>query len=99
MSHIVKRTFKRYKKETPLRLRLKKGVYDCKILDYSANGVCLHILSDTHPLSAGDTVELKVQDPDLDFHGEVVWIKKVNDGFKAGLKRSGDLKGMTGLIL
>jgi curved DNA-binding protein CbpA len=96
MSSIDKRTFKRYKKETDFKLKLKTGIYDCKTVDYSANGMCIHIFNDTSPLSKDDMFEFTFQDPELYFYGEVIWIKEVDNGYKVGLKRTGNLKGNYG---
>jgi curved DNA-binding protein CbpA len=96
MSSIDKRTFKRYKKETDFKLKLKAGIYDCKTVDYSANGICIHIFNDTFPFSTDETVEFAIQDPALNFYGEVIWNKEIDNGYKVGLKRTNSLKGNYG---
>jgi curved DNA-binding protein CbpA len=87
MSSIDKRTFKRYKKETDFKLKLKTGIYHCKTVNYSANGVCIHIYNDTFPLTTGETIEFTIQEPELNFYGEVIWNKEIAD-IMIGLQRT-----------
>jgi curved DNA-binding protein CbpA len=96
MSAIDKRTFKRYEKETDFKLKLKTGIYDCKTVNYSANGVCIHIFNDTFPFSKDETVEFTIQNPVLNFYGEVIWNKEIDNGYKVGLKKTNTLKGNSG---
>lgn len=93
MHAVDNRTFKRYKKESAFKLELKTGIYDCKTVDYSAEGICLHILGESFSLLPGDTVEFTIHDPELEFLGEVVWIKETGGGHIAGFKRIGNFKG------
>jgi hypothetical protein len=93
MNSIDRRTFKRYKKETTFKLQLKTGMCDCRTIDYSAEGICLHMFDKKLSLLPGDTVEFTLQDPELEFLGEVVWIKEADNGHVAGFKRIGNFKG------
>ncbi|MEF9475402.1 MAG: DnaJ domain-containing protein [Candidatus Mariimomonas ferrooxydans] len=93
MNFVDRRKFKRYKKETAFKLKLSTGVYDCKTIDYSAEGISLHIFGDILSLLPGDTVEFTIQDPELEFLGEVVWVKETDRGHIAGFKRIGNFKG------
>jgi tetratricopeptide (TPR) repeat protein len=88
-----RRTFKRYKKDTAFKLKLDTGMYNCKMVDYSADGISLHILEDRFSLEPGQVVELSVEDPEIDFFGEIVWTKKAASGYIVGFKRIGSIKG------
>jgi curved DNA-binding protein CbpA len=96
MNLIDRRTFKRYKKETTFQLKIKTVVYNCRTIDYSADGICMQVFGKDLPLLPGDRIAFTVEDPELKFQGEVAWINESDYGYKLGCKRSGNLKGTCG---
>ncbi len=88
-----RRNFKRYKKETEFILNLDSGTYNCKIIDYSADGISLYILDSNLSLQTGSLIELNIEDPEMKFIGEVVRTKQTEDGYIVGFKRTNNICG------
>ena len=93
MNFVDTRNFRRYKKDSVFQLNLGIGTYNCKNIEYSFQGICVHIQDDTFSLTPGDTVAFSMQEPEMDFHGEVLWINEAEGGQKVGFKRTGNLTG------
>jgi curved DNA-binding protein CbpA len=88
-----RRNFKRYAKDTEFALKLDSKQFFCRLIDYSAEGISLIILDKTLSLRRGDTFALSMEDPDLEFLGEVVWERPDKEGILVGFRRIGNIKG------
>lgn len=88
-----RRFFKRYSKNTDFVLKLDENNYSCKIIDYSAEGVCLHFNDNNVPIAHGKIIEIKMEDPDIQFMGEAMWTKEADPGIIVGFQRIGNIKG------
>ena len=93
MKAVGTRNFRRYKKERVFQLKSGIETYNCKTIEYSFQGICIHILDDTFSLVHGDRIEFSIHDPEMDYKGEVLWINKAERGHIVCFKRTGNLKG------
>jgi hypothetical protein len=85
------RSFKRYKSQAECEILLDNETFKGRVLDYS-DGVGV-ILENVQQLSEGAEVGVKILDSDIDFKGEVVWLKEVGDYLRVGIKRLSKLEG------
>jgi curved DNA-binding protein CbpA len=90
-----KRHFRRYKKRSEFSLQLKGKPFRAEIIDYSLGGVGAFI-EDTPPVKEGDNIDLNISSPPIKTNGKVVWLKKVREGIKVGIKSMGEFKGNLG---
>ncbi len=88
-----RRVFQRYRRKIEFELKLDRGKYNCKTIDYSAEGICLHFMDGNPSLQPGDIIEIKIEDPKIELLGEVVWIKETKPGLIIGFKRTDSIKG------
>ncbi|UCG77786.1 MAG: DnaJ domain-containing protein [Nitrospirota bacterium] len=88
-----KRIFRRYKRETEFLLKIDAERYRCKTIDYSADGLCLHILDRAPSFPQGKVIQVDIEEYEIDFLGEVIWSKPSLQGLIVGFRRVGAIKG------
>lgn len=88
-----KRNFKRYRKTSAFVIESNRQSYNCRLLDYCLNGIGA-IVTDESPLKKGDTVKITLQEPLLNFTGEIVWTKSVSGLLRVGMRNVGQMKGL-----
>jgi DnaJ domain/Domain of unknown function (DUF4388)/PilZ domain len=88
-----KRHFQRYKKSADFILESGKKSYRGSLLDYCLNGIGA-IVAGGSSLGKGDIVKTRLQEPFLDFMGEIIWTKEVPGALRIGLRNVGRLKGL-----
>ncbi|HWR57573.1 MAG TPA: DUF4388 domain-containing protein [Thermodesulfovibrionales bacterium] len=82
------RYFRRYLRGSDFSLRLSKGPFNAKVLDYSLSGIGA-LIEDSPPIKKGDILALAVQGPRMRSDGEVVWTRPGKDGLRLGLRNIG----------
>ncbi|MGE5894233.1 MAG: DUF4388 domain-containing protein [bacterium] len=88
-----RRRFRRYQLNSDAVLKIGPQKHPCIALDYSADGFCLKFTNNPPSLSPGNVIEIRIEDPEIDFLGEVMWVKDAKPGVVAGFKRVGNIKG------
>jgi curved DNA-binding protein CbpA len=86
------RNFRRYLVSSDCKLQVGDNTFIGKTIDYSPSGACLSYSSSTI-LAIGTQAELTIDDTDIQFKCEVVWVDESKDGFRAGVKRTDGLTG------
>lgn len=86
------RYFRRYPKEADFAITLGGRPFNAKTVDYSLDGVRI-VIEDSPPLNPGDDIPLDIEELDIHQRGRVVWTEKVHPGLKAGVLKTGPLKG------
>ena len=81
-----KRHFKRYRKQSSLKINLNGRTFSAKTIDYSFDGIGA-LVEDTPPITKGVVIDVDVNSPNLRTKGEVVWARKSNSGLMVGIKR------------
>lgn len=81
-----KRHFKRYRKQSGLKINLNGRTFSAKTIDYSFDGIGA-LVEDTPPITKGAVVDVDVNSPNLRTKGEVVWARKSKSGLLVGIKR------------
>ncbi len=88
-----RRHFRRYKKTAEFVLESNKKSYRGSLLDYSLNGIGA-MIAGMPPLGKGDIVKIGLQEPLIDFTGEIIWTKEVPGALRIGLRNARQLKGL-----
>lgn len=87
-----KRPFRRYKKKTRFSLMLNGKECSAETIDYSATGIGM-IIKDNPVISLTDRIDLSIDSPKIQKSGTIVWLKKTDDGIKAGVNFHGTIRG------
>ncbi|MFZ5908033.1 MAG: DUF4388 domain-containing protein [Nitrospirota bacterium] len=93
-SHKEKRTFKRYKYSSPLRLTAAEHSCSALTTDYSLKGIGF-FLEKTPPGILGAPMHFTIDDLKMDEDGQIIWTETLGSGIRGGIERraiSGFLK-------
>jgi len=88
-----RRNFRRYEKNNDIVLKIDSHRYVCRTVDYSAEGICLEFSGNVSALDLGKIIELRIEDPDLNFMGKVVRKEKKDGKEIIGFQRIDNIKG------
>ncbi len=88
-----RRNFRRYSKEAEFPLKIGSERYNCRIIDYSADGISLRFPDTPPPIDTGSVVEIKIEDPEIELMGEVKWKNVTDTGLAAGFHRVDNIRG------
>ncbi|TAN38769.1 MAG: DUF4388 domain-containing protein [Nitrospirae bacterium] len=88
-----KRKYRRYRKKKEFPLAFKNKVVKATMLDYSLDGVGV-LVEGASFISKGDTLDLKIQDPDIMSRGEVIWSYIDDAGLRMGIRSKGAPSGL-----
>ncbi len=91
MNKEKKRHFKRYRGRSECDVKLDSEVFKGRIIDYS-DGIGV-VFEDPTQLIPGKQVYINVFDPDIEIKAEVVWVKKLDNEYRAGFSRLDSLQG------
>jgi hypothetical protein len=72
-----RRSFKRYKRETEFRLDINSETFNCKLLNYSCDGISA-IIYGSPSLRTGTRLKIKIQNPHIECEGQVTEIKPLS---------------------
>jgi len=81
-----KRHFKRYRRQSNLKLNIAGKAFKAKTIDYSLDGIGA-VIEDTPLIAKGAIVDLDIKAPYLHTKGKVVWARKSGSGLMVGIKR------------
>lgn len=81
-----RRLFKRYQRKSEFRLSVGGASFQATTVDFSLGGVGFSV-EGTPPLSRGETISLKTEDPYMDIKGRVAWLKKSDTSLRVGIEK------------
>jgi len=88
------RIFRRYKHTSDIFIVLDGKSYKASTVDFSLKGLCIFI-EGTPQITLYSTIDLRVEDLEIDVKGTVVWLKETGPNFLVGIEKmavSGMLK-------
>lgn len=86
------RVFRRYPKEAHFSIPLEGRTFNAKTVDYSVNGVGI-VIENFPAVNPGDDITLDIDELALHQRARVAWTERLQSGLKAGVLRTGPLKG------
>ncbi len=88
-----RRLFKRYKQKTEFYIIVEGNYYKAATVDFSLTGLCIFI-EGKPPVTLNSSIDLKIEEINLDVRGRVVWMKDTGSDLLIGIEKM----AMTGIL-
>ena len=87
-----RRYFRRYDNRSKCEVRIDSKSFEGETANYS-DGLCA-VFRNSPQITKGIQANIKVLNPEMNFNGEVVWVKESGDKLRVGFRRLDAFQGL-----